>query len=115
MYLTLKLAISALIVAAASELAKRNVTIGALVASLPLTSLVAILWLYRETDDPGRIASLSSSILWLTLPSLLLFLILPLLLRRGTHFYLALMVAIACTVAAYAVMSVAMQRFGLRT
>jgi uncharacterized membrane protein (GlpM family) len=114
MYLVIKVLLSALIVAAVSEIAKRSTTMGALIASLPLTSLLAMIWLYQETKDALRVAELSGDILWLVLPSLLLFIALPLLVRRGMSFYPALALSAAFTVAGYAVMSLALQRFGVR-
>jgi hypothetical protein len=114
MYFTLKILLSALAVGVVSELAKRSVAFGALVASLPLTSLLAMVWLYRETHDAERVAELSSSILWLVVPSLLLFLVLPMLIRRGMSFYAALGTAAGCTVVAYFLVSLLMQRFAAK-
>jgi hypothetical protein len=114
MYLAFKVLLSALIVAAVSEIAKRSTSMGALLASLPLTSLLAMIWLYQDTKDASRVAELSGGIFWLVLPSLLLFIVLPLLVRRGMSFYPALALSAACTVAGYAVMSLTLHRFGIR-
>jgi hypothetical protein len=114
MYFIFKVVISAFVIAIASELAKRSTVIGALVASLPLTSLLAIVWLYHETGDPQRSAQLSSDILWLVLPSLLMFLILPIGIRKGLHFYAALGIAVACTIAGYFAIYIAVDRLGLQ-
>ena len=114
MYFTLKILLSALVVAVASELAKRSVAFGALVASLPLTSILVMIWLYQETNDAARVADLSSNIFWLVIPSLLLFLILPALIRRGMNFYSALGAAAGCTVVAYLVISLLVQRFAAK-
>lgn len=111
MYLVLKLLISALIVVAVSEIAKRSTAVGALVASLPLTSVLALMWLYRETSDVTRIAVLSRDIFWLVLPSLVLFAVLPVLLRRGVSFYAALGVASGCTAISYVAMNLLLKRF----
>ena len=70
----------------------------AILASLPLTSLLAFIWLYGETGDTGKIASLSVSIFWYVLPSLVLFIALPLLLARGIDFWLSLLIASAADV-----------------
>jgi hypothetical protein len=111
MYFVIKLVVSAAIVAAVSEIAKRSTMFGALVASLPLTSLLALIWLYRETGDANRVAMLSSDILWLVLPSLVLFALLPILLKRGMNFYPALSVAGVATIVAYALVSTIMRRW----
>src|SRR5262245_47787999 len=115
MYLLFKVLLSAAIVAAVSEIARRSTLFGALVASLPLTSVLAMIWLYHESGDATRVAILSGDIFWLVLPSLLLFLVLPLLIRHGVPFYFALAVAIACTAIGYGIMSIGLQRLGLRT
>jgi hypothetical protein len=97
----LKTLISALLIAGASELARRSTAAAALLISLPLTSLLAIVWLWHDTHDPIRIAALSSEIFWLVLPSLSFFLVLPLALRFGVAFWLALAIAVTVTALAY--------------
>jgi F0F1-type ATP synthase assembly protein I len=96
-----KVLVSALLVAAVSEVARRSSLLGALLASLPVTSLLAFVWLYRETGDVQKVAALSADILWLVLPSLLLFALLPLLLRQGWNFWLSLATSCAATAVAY--------------
>lgn len=93
-----KVLVTAVVVVAVSEISKRSTVWGALLASLPLTSLLAFVWLYADTRDAGRVAALSQEIFWLVLPSLPLFLVLPVLLRLGWNFWLSL--AAACAVAA---------------
>jgi len=102
MQYAIKVMITALVVVAVSETAKRSSLIAALIASLPLTSLLAFVWLYADTHDTARIASLSLDILWLVVPSLVLFVVLPLLLRLGWGFWVSLGTACACTALAYA-------------
>jgi hypothetical protein len=97
----IKVIISALLIGAISEIAKRNPTLGALVASLPLVSILAVIWLWRETQDPVLIASHLSSTFWLVLPSLPMFLVIPVLLRSGMGFWLALGFGIVLTISLY--------------
>ena len=113
-YLIVKALLSGLIVAAASELARRWPGVGALVVSLPTVSLLAMIWLWRDTGDPERIAVLSESTFWYFLPSMPLFLVLPAMLRAGFGFWLALLLACALTVALYLAMIAVGPRFGLR-
>lgn len=96
-----KLALTALLVAAASEAAKRSVLAGAVLASLPLTSLLALVWLYRDTGDAARAAALCSGIFWAVMPSLLLFILFPALVRRGWGFWPALGAGCGATALAY--------------
>ena len=56
-YTILKFAISAAILVAVSEISKRSSFMGGLIASLPLTSLLAMIWLWRDTHDSGKIAA----------------------------------------------------------
>lgn len=113
LYYGIKLALSALIIVLVSELAKRQPTWGGLLASLPLVSLLAMVWLYVDTRDVGKVSELSLSIFWLVLPSLAFFLVLPLLLRQGLGFAVSLAVAALVTIAAYALMLMGLKRFGI--
>lgn len=112
LYLLAKTVINALVITAASEAAKRSPLIGAVLASIPLVSVLAMIWMYHEQHDVTQIAAFARDIFWLVLPSLLLFAILPLLLQRGLHFYLSLAIAIAVTVAGYGLMVVWLRRGG---
>lgn len=114
LYYAVKLAISALIIVVVSELAKRQAGWAGALASLPLVSLLAMVWLYVDTRDAGQVASLSLSIFWLVLPSLVLFLALPLLLRQGLGFTVSLTLAMFAMLAAYGLMLLALGRFGVK-
>lgn len=113
LYTALKVAITAVLVVAISEVSKRSTALGAILASLPLTSLLAFVWLYSETGDTGKIAQLSQSIFWYVLPSLVLFIALPVLLSRGVAFWPSLAIASALTFAAYLAMIRILARFGI--
>ena len=114
LYLVIKAASSGVIVALVSEIARRYPGWGGLVASLPLTSLLAMIWLWRDTGDSLRIAELSSSTIWFIIPSLPLFVVLPMLLRSGMAFWIALAIVVAGTLALYALMFWAGPRLGLK-
>ena len=114
LYLVIKAALSGIIVAAVSEIARRYPGWGGLVASLPLTSLLAMLWLWRDTGDSGRVAALAGSTFWFILPSLPLFVALPLLLRSGIGFWLGMALVVAGTLALYAAMFWAAPKLGLK-
>jgi hypothetical protein len=75
-YLT-KLAITSLLVVAISEVSKRSLLLGATLASIPLVSVLVMVWLYIDTGSAEKVASLATSILWLVIPSLILFISLP--------------------------------------
>ncbi len=107
-----KVAVSATVIVAVSEIAKRSTALAALLASLPLTSLLAFIWLHIDGTDPQKIAELSAQVFWLVIPSLVFFVILPLLLHRGTGFWLSLTVAALATAACYLAMLPVIRRFG---
>jgi hypothetical protein len=113
-YLLIKAALSGLIVALVSEVARRSAGFGALIASLPLVSLFAIIWLWRDTRDVPRIAAHAEATFWYVLPSLPFFLLLPLLLRRGVGLWPALGIGCLVTIMLYAIMVLVLQRFGIR-
>lgn len=100
-YLVTKFATTALIIVLVSELAKRSTLAGAILASIPTVSVLAMVWMYIETRDTERLASFSLDIVWLVLPSLVLFAVLPLLLRVGVGFWWSLAAGIAATALAY--------------
>src|SRR5690348_7621027 len=98
----LKTLISALLIAGASELGKRSTLAGAILVSLPLTSLLAMLWLWHDTRDPARLASFSMDVLWLVIPSLALFVVLAWLLLRGLNSCWSLAASVPAPLCAYA-------------
>jgi len=114
LYLVIKAALSGMIVAAVSEIARRYPGWGGLVASLPLTSLLAMIWLFRDTHDPERVAELSMSALWFFMPSVPLFVALPLLIRSGVPFWLSMGIVVAGTLALYAGWFWAAPRLGIK-
>lgn len=113
LYTAIKVIITAVVVVAISEVGKRSSAFGAVIASLPLTSLLAFVWMYSETGDTDKIAALSQSIFWYVLPSLVLFIALPLLLRGGFSFWLSLAVSCGLTFLAYLAMTAILARLGI--
>jgi hypothetical protein len=113
LYLAVKAAISGVIVAAASETARRSPALGALIVSLPLTSLLALLWLWHDAGDTERVAALAQSTFWYVLPTLPMFLLLPLLLRHGAGFWPTLAAGCALTIALYLVTVWVLAKFGV--
>ena len=111
MYLLLKALLSGAIIAAATELARRSSLLAAVLISLPLTSILAAIWLYRDTRDTGEVADLAWSILWVVVPSLVFFVVLPLALRT-VAFWPALLLACGATAVSYGVWIWAARRIG---
>ena len=111
-YTILKVAISAIIIVAISEVSQRSSLLGGLLASLPLTSLLAFIWLYVDTRDVQQVAALSNSIFWLVLPSLTFFIVFPLLLKR-IDFGWAMLASIGVMLAGYYAMLYVLARLGI--
>ena len=101
LYLVVKTALTALLIVAISEIAKRSAPLAGIVASLPLTAALALTWLYVDTRDVAQVAALSNSILLMIVPSLLFLVALPLALKSGLGFPLAFVSASAVTALAY--------------
>ena len=114
LYPIIKALISGIIIMAVSEIAKRSTALGALVASLPLVSLLAFIWLWRDTGDTTRIASQAEATFWYVIPSLPMFLLLPYMLRHGVTFWPALAAACAVTFVLYLLTVAIVARFGIR-
>ncbi len=113
-YLFLKAAISGILIALASEIARRNAAMGALIGSLPLVSVLAMIWLWRDTGDAARVADHVGATLWYLAPSVPLFLLIPWMLRAGYGFWTALASGCIVTVALYALTVLIAARFGIR-
>lgn len=109
----IKVALTALVVVAVSEVGKRSTIAGAVLASLPLTSLLAFFWLYSETGDVQKVAALSHGIFWLVLASLPFFLVLPSLLKSGWGFWPSMGLASISSAIAYAGMTYCLNRVGV--
>ena len=109
--LLLKGLISGALVVGASEVARRSSLLAAILVSLPLTSMLALGWLYYDTRDAAQVVDLSWAILLIVLPSVVFFVALPLLVRWGWGVPAALVGATAVMVVAYAAYAWALSRF----
>ena len=114
LYLVLKAGLSGIIIAAASEAARRAPTLGALILSLPLISVLGFIWLWRDTHDPVRLADHATGTFWFVLPSLPMVLLIPALLKRGAPFWAALATGCVLTMGLYAAMVWAGPKLGLK-
>lgn len=101
LYYGLKITITLMLIIAASEIAKRSTLLGGLIASIPIVSVLAMVWLYVETRSAVKVELFARDIFWMVLPSLSLFICLPLLLKQGWNFWLSLGVSIAVMFGCY--------------
>lgn len=112
-YLAVKAIVSGILIAAASEVAKRYPGFGALIASIPVVSVLGMIWLWHDRPDAMNMAAHAQATFWFVLPSLPLFLLIPVLLRHGIGFWPALAAGCCLTVLLYIAMVLALRRFGI--
>jgi|TARA_B110000014_G_scaffold231973_1_gene194375 uncharacterized membrane protein (GlpM family) len=103
---------SGAVIVTASEIAKRSATFGAMVVSLPLASIMAMSILYQDTRDTAQVADFAEAIVWLMIPSLVIFLVTPWMLRRDYGFEVSMGTGIVCTIILYAIGAWAAQSIG---
>ena len=113
LYYATKVLLTAGLIVLISEVVKRSSMFGALLVSVPLTSVAIMIWLYVETGDEQKLAAFSMSVFWLVIPSLVLFLLLPLLIKFGWGFWLSMIVAVLATTACYGMMLSILKHFGV--
>ena len=111
MYLLIKTLISAIIIVAVSEIAKRYTWTAAIILSLPLTSLLAFVWLFWDTKDTQKVIELSYSTIVMTIPSFVFFIVFPLLLKFKQNFYLSLLISVISTTIAYIIFMFIIKKF----
>jgi len=114
LFLASKALLSGILIAVASTIAKRYPGFGALVASLPLVSVLGMMWLWAEKPDAENMAAHAGATFWYVLPSLPMFLLIPAMLRHGVNFWLSLAAGCALTVVLYILMTWLAPRFGLQ-
>ena len=113
-YLIFKFALTAVLVVAISEVGKRSLLLGGLLASIPLTSLLALAWLQIESGDREAVAALSTSIMWLIPPSLIFLATLPVLLRTDMPAGAAFLISVLATGGSYWIYLQILAAFGIR-
>ncbi len=112
--LVAKALLSGALIVAIAEIGKRQPALAALVASLPLISVLGMMLLWQGRPDAENMAQHAQATFWYVLPSLPMFLLIPLLLRQGVGFWIALAAGCALTVLLYTLMTTLGARFGLR-
>ena len=110
----IKLFISSAIIVIVSEIAKKDNIIGGLIASIPIVSVLSMIWLYIDTNDIDKVKALANGILWMIFPSMSLFIVLPILINCGIKFYLSLTISILITMVCYLSTISFMNYFGFK-
>ena len=113
-YYIIKVLLSSVTIVAISEISKRSTMAGSILASIPIVSLLAFVWMYIDTRNTAKIAELSQGIFWLVIPSLLFFILFPALLKRNIDFWLALSLSLTTMVLGYFVMLFILKKAGIQ-
>ena len=108
-----KIFLSALVIVVVNKVQLFNDRLSALLIALPLTSLVALLWMHHAGQTTERLANHAEGTFWFVLPTLPMFLIFPWMLRNHWGFWPALAANCAITTALFWVTVVVLRRFGI--
>ena len=112
-YIILKTLISAIVIVSVSEIAKKSSLFAGLLASIPLISFLAFIWLYFEKRDSQMIINLSYSILLMVIPSFTFFIVLPLALKFNYSFIMSMILATISTILAYWIFTIMLNKIGI--
>lgn len=107
-----KYLVTAAVVVAVSEIAKRSDRLGGLVAALPLVTILVLIWMHVENQSQAKIANHAWYTFWYVIPTLPMFLLFPWLLQR-VGFWSALLVSIVVTVICFGLFALLVRRFGI--
>jgi hypothetical protein len=114
-YYITKLIITTFLIVLISEISKRSSLAGAILAAIPLVSILAMTWMYIDTSDSTKAVEFSQNIVWLIAPSMTLFIAFPLLIKKGLGFYPSMLISIVLTVFAYYSVIYLLEKFGIRS
>ena len=112
-YIIIKTIITALVVVAVSEIAKKSSLLAGILASIPLTSFLAFIWLYWETNDSQKVIDLSNSIILMIIPSFTFFIALPLSLKFNLSFLSSMVISVLTTIIVYWIYINLLNKFGI--
>jgi hypothetical protein len=108
-----KLLLSALIIVVVTKVQLFSDRLSALLIALPLTSLVAMIWMHYGGQSSQRLANHAEGTFWFVLPTLPMFLIIPWMLRNGWSFWSTLAINCLLTVAFFWITVIVLRRFGI--
>lgn len=112
-FLITKYALTALIIVIVSETAKRSDRLGAMIASLPLVTVLTMIWLHLEKQGTTKIADHAYYTFWYVLPTMPMFLLLPWLLRKGVSFWPSLLLGMGMTFLCFVFAAYLLKRWGI--
>ena len=116
MNIWIKYLLTAGVVVAVSELAKKSDKLGAFMVAMPLVTILAMVWIFFDTSDTDKVKKLSDHAFytfWYVVPTLPMFLVMPLLFKKGLHFSLVMLAYGAGTYLIFYLWAKLLQRFGI--
>ena len=113
-YYITKLIITTFLIVLISEISKRSSLAGALLAAIPLVSILAMTWMYVDTNSSDKAVEFSQNIVWLIAPSMTLFIAFPIMIKKGLGFYPSMLISIILTVFAYYSVIFLLEKLGIR-
>lgn len=113
-YYITKIVITTLLIVLISEITKRNALVGALLAAAPLVSILAMTWMYLDTNSSNAAVEFSNKIIWLIAPSMTLFIMFPILIKKGVSFFPSMAISVMLTITAYYLMILVLGKFGIK-
>jgi hypothetical protein len=111
-WLITKYLITATVIVAASELAKRSDKLGAMIVALPTVTILTMIWLYVEKQPSEKIANHAWYTFWYVFPTLPMFLLFPALMQRYS-FWLSLLISSLITIICFWLFSLLLKQFGI--
>ena len=112
-YFISKTILTAIIIIIVSEVAKRSSLLAAIIISIPLTSLLAFIWVFWETKDSEKIIDLSYNTMIMSVPSFTFFIILPIMLKFKFNFSISIIISILSTSIAYYIFIYFLKKYGI--
>ncbi|TGM96559.1 DUF3147 family protein [Leptospira yasudae] len=113
LYLIFKYAVTSGLVVLISEIARRNDRVGGLIASLPIVTILTLLWLHFEKADPDKISNHAYYTFWFVIPTLPMFLVFPKL-YSSYGFWPSLGISIASTVLLFVGFNLLLEKLGIK-
>jgi hypothetical protein len=113
LWYSVKIIITALIIVVVSEISKKLPLLGSLIASLPLVSVLGMIWIFQETKDTQKLITHAEGTFWYVLPSLPMFLLMPWMMKKGVSFYWSMTAGILLTIFLYLIMTKLLARIGM--
>lgn len=111
-FMIIKYIVTAAAVVLVSEFAKASDKLGGLVASLPLITVLTLIWLYIEKQPTTKIANHAYYTFWYVIPTLPMFLLFPYLLPKF-GFWPTLLSCIVMTLVIFYVYAIVLKNFGI--